>query len=54
MLEFLSLLFKYTFKQPAPEGFYACLDIWNVFLDYIGVKVNSRFRRTMLTNNITY
>ncbi|KAK2571880.1 Exportin-6 [Acropora cervicornis] len=33
------LLFKYTFKQPELEGFFACLDIWGVFLDYLISKV---------------
>ncbi|XP_041473600.1 exportin-6-like [Lytechinus variegatus] len=41
VLEFLSLLFKYTFKQPEPEGYYSCLDIWTIFLDYLIDKTNS-------------
>ncbi|XP_015764483.1 PREDICTED: exportin-6-like [Acropora digitifera] len=39
VLELLMLLFKYTFKQPELEGFFACLDIWGVFLDYLISKV---------------
>ncbi|XP_006823726.1 exportin-6-like [Saccoglossus kowalevskii] len=35
LLELLALLFKYTFKQPNNEGFYVCLDIWMVFIDYL-------------------
>ncbi|CAH3162738.1 unnamed protein product [Porites lobata] len=43
VLELLTLLFKYTFKQPQLEGFFACLDIWTVFLDYlIGKVANAR------------
>lgn len=43
VLELLMLLFKYTFKQPQLEGFFACLDIWTVFLDYlIGKVANAR------------
>lgn len=43
VLELLTLLFKYTFKQPHLEGFFACLDIWAVFLDYlIGKVANAR------------
>lgn len=41
VLEFLALLFKYTFQQPTVEGFYACLEIWNVFLDHLIHKVNT-------------
>ncbi|CAH1795674.1 unnamed protein product [Owenia fusiformis] len=42
VIEFLSLFFKYTFKQPTQEGFYACLDIWTVFLDYLQTKLATR------------
>lgn len=43
VLELLTLLYKYTFKQPQLEGFFACLDIWTVFLDYlIGKVANAR------------
>ncbi|XP_014672669.1 PREDICTED: exportin-6-like isoform X2 [Priapulus caudatus] len=42
VLEFLALLFKYTFKQPTNEGFYNCLEIWSVFLDYLDVLVRNR------------
>lgn len=43
VLELLTLLFKYTFKQPQLEGFFSCLDIWGVFLDYlIGKVANAR------------
>ncbi|XP_070580061.1 exportin-6-like [Ptychodera flava] len=42
VLEFLALLFKYTFKQPGYEGFFACLDIWTVFIDYLLTETRSR------------
>ncbi|KAI8501262.1 Exportin-6 [Branchiostoma belcheri] len=35
VVDFLALLFKYTFKQPQQEGYYACLDVWMVFLDFL-------------------
>uniref|UniRef100_A0A3B4AKJ8 Importin N-terminal domain-containing protein n=1 Tax=Periophthalmus magnuspinnatus TaxID=409849 RepID=A0A3B4AKJ8_9GOBI len=42
IVEFLGLLFKYTFNQPTHEGYFACLDIWSVFLDYLTTKIKSR------------
>ena len=42
MLDFLSLLLKYTFKQPSSEGFFNCLDIWTIFLDYLSTKRANR------------
>lgn len=42
VLEFLALLFKYTFRQPMNEGFFNCLDIWTVFLDYLHTCIESR------------
>ncbi|XP_063040204.1 exportin-6 [Engraulis encrasicolus] len=42
LVEFLSLLFKYTFNQPTHEGYLACLDIWSIFLDYMTTKIRSR------------
>ncbi|XP_067938254.1 exportin-6-like [Watersipora subatra] len=38
VLEFLSLLFEYTFKQTSTEEFYSCLNIWQIFIDYIRSK----------------
>ena len=43
VVDFLALLFKYTFKQPSIEGYYSCLDIWNVFLDYVSTKFDQRY-----------
>ncbi|KAI4881308.1 hypothetical protein NFI96_029925 [Prochilodus magdalenae] len=42
LVEFLALLFKYTFNQPAHEGYLACLEIWSIFLDYLTTKIRSR------------
>ncbi|KAG5831910.1 hypothetical protein ANANG_G00285420 [Anguilla anguilla] len=42
VVEFLALLFKYTFHQPTHEGYFACLDIWTIFLDYLTTKIKSR------------
>lgn len=35
IIEFLSLLYQYTFMQTSLEGFLSCLEIWETFLDYI-------------------
>ncbi|KAG7492044.1 hypothetical protein MATL_G00010330 [Megalops atlanticus] len=42
VVEFLALLFKYTFHQPTHEGYFHCLDIWSIFLDYLTTKIKSR------------
>ncbi len=34
-IEFLSVLFKYSFIQPSIEGQLACLEIWTAFLDFL-------------------
>ena len=37
------LFFVFLYFQPQLEGFFACLDIWTVFLDYlIGKVANAR------------
>ncbi|XP_033630549.1 exportin-6-like [Asterias rubens] len=41
VLEFLTLLFKYTFQQPSHEGYFNCLDIWAIFIDYLLDKSNT-------------
>lgn len=35
VLEFLTLLYKYTFQQSTHESFIACLDVWSIFLDFL-------------------
>ncbi|KAJ8364159.1 hypothetical protein SKAU_G00129900 [Synaphobranchus kaupii] len=42
-VDFLALLFQYTFNQPTLEGYFSCLDIWAIFLDYLTTKIKSRF-----------
>ncbi|XP_047213905.1 exportin-6-like [Girardinichthys multiradiatus] len=42
IVEFLGLLFKYTFNQHTQEGYFVCLDIWSVFLDFLTTKIKSR------------
>ena len=46
LLEFLRLMFKYSFMQPSIVGFSACLDIWDTVVDYIQVD--------LLTDKHTY
>ncbi|KAM4631697.1 exportin-6 isoform 1-T1 [Discoglossus pictus] len=42
VVEFLALLFKYTFHQPTHECYLSCLDIWALFLDYLTNKIRNR------------
>ena len=42
VLEFLALLFKYTFLQTRTESFYACLEAWNTCMDYIATALGNR------------
>ncbi|KAK7871791.1 hypothetical protein R5R35_014051 [Gryllus longicercus] len=35
ILEFLTLLFKYTFQQTNLDGYYNCLDVWTIFLEHL-------------------
>ncbi|GIX90391.1 exportin-6 [Caerostris extrusa] len=51
ILEFLALLFKYTFQQPTLDGFYSCLDVWNVFLDYLSYKLKNENNNYEMTLN---
>lgn len=40
---FILILTEFSGFQPQLEGFFACLDIWTVFLDYlIGKVANAR------------
>uniref|UniRef100_H2Y847 Importin N-terminal domain-containing protein n=1 Tax=Ciona savignyi TaxID=51511 RepID=H2Y847_CIOSA len=38
LLQFLTLLFKFTFHQTSHEHYINCLDIWEVFVDYVTTK----------------
>ncbi|CAF0787699.1 unnamed protein product [Adineta steineri] len=42
MFELLSGVYKFTFQQVTQDGFYACLDIWSIFIDYIKTKDENR------------
>nr|XP_039249816.1 exportin-6-like [Styela clava] len=42
LLEFLELLFKFTFNQPMFDGYYNCLDIWELFLDFLSNKLEGK------------
>lgn len=42
LLEFLELLFKFTFNQPMFDGYYSCLDIWELFLEYLTNKLDGK------------
>ncbi|XP_078489385.1 exportin-6 [Ciona intestinalis] len=35
LLQFLTLLFKFTFHQTSHEHYINCLDIWEIFVDYV-------------------
>lgn len=35
IINFLALLYEFTFLQPSFDGFSSCLEIWSTFLDYI-------------------
>ena len=42
ILVFLNVLFKYTFEQQRTESYLACLDVWNVCVDYVQGLISSR------------
>jgi hypothetical protein len=42
VLEFLALLYKYTFLQTKPESLFACLETWTIFADYISTSLANR------------
>ncbi|XP_076821839.1 exportin-6-like [Clavelina lepadiformis] len=39
LVHFFTLLFKFTFNQPSHEHYLNCLDIWEIFVDYVVTKV---------------
>ena len=39
VIEFLALLFKYTFQQTRTESFFSCLETWGVCIDLISASV---------------
>ena len=42
ILQFMALLFKYTFLQTNVESFYSCLEAWNTCMDYISTALGNR------------
>ena len=44
LFKYLIVIFdKHSFYfQPSHDGFFACLDIWGVFLDYICTRLKAR------------
>jgi len=42
ILAFLNILFKYTFEQQRTESYLACLDVWNICVDYVQGLISSR------------
>ena len=42
LLEFLALIFKYTFQQNQLRGFVSCLEIWSGLVDYVQGCVENR------------
>ena len=42
LLEFLALIFKFTFDQKSLRGFRSCLEIWSSLVDYIQGSLETR------------
>lgn len=42
LLEFLALMFKYSFQQTNLQGFFSCLEIWGGVVDYIQGSLETR------------
>lgn len=42
VIQFLGLLYEYTFQQPSVERYFSCLDIWVVFLDFLTNKLTTK------------
>lgn len=39
IMEFLGLVFDYTFKQSNYESFLSALELWTIFVDYLSLKI---------------
>ena len=39
IMELLGLVFDYTFKQSNCESFVSALELWNIFVDYLNLKI---------------
>ena len=42
IMEFLGLVFEYTFKQSNCESFINALELWNIFIDYLNIKIKQQ------------
>ncbi|CAG2164605.1 unnamed protein product [Oppiella nova] len=42
IMEFLGLVFEYTFKQTNCDSFLSALELWNIFVDYLSVKIKQQ------------
>ncbi|CAG2107015.1 unnamed protein product [Medioppia subpectinata] len=42
IMEFLGLVFEYTFKQTNCDSFLSALELWNIFIDYLSVKIKQQ------------
>ena len=42
LLEFLALIFKYTFRHKELRGFVSCLEVWTGLVDYVSGSVENR------------
>lgn len=38
LMELISALYKSTFQQTTQDGFYICIDIWQIFIEYLKTK----------------
>lgn len=39
IMEFLGLVFQYTFKQTSNDSFLSALEVWTIFIDYLNIKI---------------
>lgn len=42
LLQFMMFNMGFCVFQPTHEGYFSCLDIWTLFLDYLTSKIKSR------------
>ncbi|XP_066990340.1 exportin-6 isoform X2 [Macrobrachium rosenbergii] len=50
VLEFLSLLFRYTFHQQSVDAYFNCLDVWSIFLDHLSSKIQGSQDQTSVVS----
>lgn len=56
VIDFLSLLFKYTFKQATAEQFLDALEVWSIFIDYILLKYKQlqEYNKSLESKGVEY